>query len=133
MPDRSAKLRHFFARYVAAVGKARDPRIEQAFATVTREPFVGPGPWSIYSLGAGGYLQTPDDDPAFIYQDTLIALDTARGIHIGQPSAHACWLEGLALREGETVLQVGAGVRYYTALLAHLVGPSGRARARTGR
>jgi len=86
MLDRSAKLRHFFARYVAAVGKTRDPPIEQAFATVKREPFAGPGPWSIYLLGVGGYLQTPDDDPAFIYQDTLIALDTARGIHIGQPS-----------------------------------------------
>jgi len=45
------------------------------------------------------------DDPAFIYQDTLVAVDRERGINIGQPSAHALWLDALALREGETVLQ----------------------------
>ena len=42
--DRSFALRTFFARYVAAEGRARDPRIEQAFAAVERERFVGPGP-----------------------------------------------------------------------------------------
>ena len=45
--DRSLALRTFFARYVAAEGRARDPRIEQAFAAVERERFVGPGPWFI--------------------------------------------------------------------------------------
>jgi protein-L-isoaspartate(D-aspartate) O-methyltransferase len=128
MQDRSANLRTFFARYVAAWGRARDPRIERVFATVKREPFVGPGPWSI-NLPGVGYLKTPSDDPAFIYQDTLVALDEARGINIGQPSAHACWLDALQLREGEFVLQVGAGVGYYTTLLAHLVGSSGQVHA----
>jgi protein-L-isoaspartate(D-aspartate) O-methyltransferase len=128
MPDRTTTLREFFARYVCAFGKVSDLRIEQAFATVNRESFTGPGPWSICLPGVG-YLRTPNDDPAFIYQDTLVALDAARGINIGQPSAHARWLDGLAVREGETVLHVGAGVGYYTALLAHLVGPGGRVHA----
>ncbi len=35
----------------------------------------------------------------------------------------------MALREGETVLHVGAGSGYYTALLAHLVGSGGRVHA----
>ncbi|MFI5023865.1 MAG: protein-L-isoaspartate O-methyltransferase [Alphaproteobacteria bacterium] len=122
--DRSAALRAFFARYVAAEGRARDPRIEQAFAAVDRERFVGPSPWSINIPGVG-YIRTPNDDLAFIYQDTLVALDAGRGINIGRPSAHACWLDALALREGETVVQIGAGTGYYTALLAHLVGPRG--------
>jgi hypothetical protein len=42
-----------------------------------------PGPWSINIPGVG-YLRTPHDDIAFIYQDTLVALDTDRGINIGQ-------------------------------------------------
>ncbi len=56
-------------------------------------------------------------------------MDRERGIHIGQPSAHAIWLDALALREGETVLQIGAGTGYYTAIIAHLVGASGRVHA----
>jgi protein-L-isoaspartate(D-aspartate) O-methyltransferase len=122
--DRSAKLRAFFARYVTSRAGARDPRIEQAFATVEREAFVCPGPWFIM-LPGHGYLKTPDDDAAFIYQDTLVAIDVARGINIGEPTLHARCLNALALHEGEAVLQVGAGVGYYTALLATLVGAEG--------
>jgi len=128
MHDRSANLRTFFASFVARSARAHDPRIERAFAAVMREPFVGSGPWSINIPGVG-YLQTPNDDIAFIYQDTLVALDPARGINIGQPSAHAGWLDALAPAEGESVLQVGAGTGYYTALLAHLVGSAGKVHA----
>ena len=71
--DRSVALRTFFARYVAAEGRAHDPRIEQAFAAVERERFAGPGPWSI-NIPGFGYIRTPTDDPAFIYQDTLVAI-----------------------------------------------------------
>lgn len=122
--DRSFALRRFFARYVTASGRARDPRIEQAFASVRREPFAGPGPWSINIPGVG-YVETQDDDLAFIYQDTLVALDAARGINIGQPSAHARWIDAIALHQGDTVLQVGVGTGYYTAILAHLIGRDG--------
>ncbi|MEO8715383.1 MAG: methyltransferase domain-containing protein [Acetobacteraceae bacterium] len=128
MTDRSAKLRTFFARYVAECGGTRDPRIERAFAAVPREPFAGPPPWSIWAHGSG-HMRTPDDDPAFLYQDTLVALDAARGINIGQPSLHARCLDALAPQDGETVLHVGAGSGYYTAILAHLVGPRGRVHA----
>ena len=125
MDDRSAILRRFFARYVATWGRAGDPRIEEAFRLTPRELFAGAGPWRI-NLPGLGYIETPDDDLAFIYQDTLVALNAARGINIGQPSAHARWLSALGLREGETVIQVGAGSGYYTAILAHLVGHGGR-------
>ena len=126
--ERSAKLRAFFARYVSAKGDVRDARVERAFAAVPREPFAGPGPWHIVG-GESGYLVTPDDDPAFLYQDTLVALDPARGINIGEPSLHARCLDALALREGETALHVGAGAGYYTAILACLVGSGGRVHA----
>lgn len=124
MIDRSTKLRQFFARYVTMRGRAANPRIEAAFASVPREPFAGPGPWMICIPGAG-YLPTPDDDPAYLYQDTLVGLAPERGINIGEPTLHASCLSALALREGETVLHVGAGAGYYTALLAFLVGPEG--------
>jgi len=126
--DRSARLRAFFACYVAKRGGARDPRIEQAFAAVPREPFAGLGPWSVCVPGSA-YIRTPDDDPAFLYQDTLVALDPARGINIGEPSLHARCLDALAPQEGGTVLHVGAGAGYYTAILAHLVGSGGRVHA----
>lgn len=124
MEERSEKLRSFFASLVCAASKTRDPRIEQAFAAVKREIFVGPGPWSI-GVGGHDYVRTPDDDPAFIYQNTLVALDPSRGLNIGMPQWHALWLDSIALKEGETVLQVGVGTGYYTAIIAHLVGVSG--------
>ncbi|RYY06106.1 MAG: methyltransferase, partial [Alphaproteobacteria bacterium] len=118
---------------VAHRGNARDPRIRAAFARVPREPFAGPGPWSVVGGGSAangsGYIQTPSDDPAFLYQDTLIALDAGRGINIGEPSLHARCLDALTLQPGERVLHVGAGAGYYTTLLADLVGPTGHVEA----
>src|SRR5438105_2160452 len=125
---RSEYLHSFYASLVCAAAKARDPRIEAAFRAVKREPFVGPGPWLI-TLGGHAYVQTPNDDPAFIYQNTLVALDSAQGLNIAMPSAHAYWLDGCDLQEGESVLQVGVGTGYYTAILAHLVGPGGEVHA----
>ena len=128
MQDRSTELRAFFAHYVTQLGEVHDPRIEQAFASVPREPFAGKGPWSICVPGRG-YVQTPNDDITFIYQNTLVALDPARGINIGEPSGHARWLDARGVKEGETVLQIGAGSGYYTALLAYLAGAEGKIHA----
>ncbi|HEY0329480.1 MAG TPA: methyltransferase [Rhodopseudomonas sp.] len=119
---RSGKFRTFYAELIAG---HRGARIRDAFAAVPREPFAGPGPWLLKGLGKD-YVQTPDADPAFLYQDALLALVAARNINIGMPSAHALWLGAIDLRPGERVLQVGAGAGYYTAILAHLVGEAGR-------
>jgi protein-L-isoaspartate(D-aspartate) O-methyltransferase len=125
MIDGSEKYRSFYAKLICAEAKLDDPRIEEAFRSVKREPFAGPGPWWL-TLGAHPYVQTPDDDPAFLYQNLLLALDHERGINIGQPSAHACWLAACNIKDGESVVQIGAGSGYYTAILAHLVGAAGR-------
>jgi hypothetical protein len=110
--DGSEKYLSFYARLICTAAKVDDPRIEEAFRSVKREPFAGPGPWS---MGFGGhpYVQTPDDDPAFLYQNLLVALDRARGINIGMPSFHALWLGSCNIKPGETVLQIGAGSGYY--------------------
>jgi len=125
MVDRSEKYRAFYAKLICTAAEIDDPRIEEAFRSVKREPFAGPGPWWL-NLGAHPYVQTPDDDPAFLYQNLLVALDHERGINIGQPSAHAYWLGACNIKGAEKVVQVGAGSGYYTAILSHLVGAGGR-------
>jgi protein-L-isoaspartate(D-aspartate) O-methyltransferase len=125
MVDRSEKYRSFYAKLICTAAELDDPRIEDAFGSVAREPFAGPGPWWL-NLGAHPYVETPDDDPAFLYQNLLVALDREQGINIGMPSAHAYWLGACNIKETEMVVQVGAGSGYYTAILSHLVGAGGR-------
>src|SRR5262249_53726666 len=84
----------------------------------------GIGPWLVVA-GAGEYVATPTDSPTVLYQDILVAIDPARGINNGQPSLHAQCLTVCAVVEGETVVHIGAGTGYYTAILAKLVGRSG--------
>jgi protein-L-isoaspartate(D-aspartate) O-methyltransferase len=105
-----------------------DARVVSAFREVPREPFLGSGPWRIFAVD-GGYISTPNDDPVFVYQDTLVALDEARGINNGLPSLHANCLNAVLPRAGETVIHVGGGSGYYSAILAHLVGKDGSVEA----
>ena len=125
MVDAPEKYRAFYAKLICTAAAINDPRIEEAFRSVKREPFAGPGPWWT-NLGGHPYVQTPDDDPAYLYQNLLVALDRERGINIGEPRYHACWLAACNIKEAETVVQIGAGSGYYTAILSHLVGPGGR-------
>jgi protein-L-isoaspartate(D-aspartate) O-methyltransferase len=74
---------------------------------------------------AGGYIETPSDDPAFLYQDVTVAVEAEGQINNGQPTLHALCLMTLNVREGETAVHVGAGTGYYTAVLARLTGPAG--------
>ena len=120
--DEIAKRRRAYAAEITR--RVSDPRIEAAFAAVPREDFAGPPPWRIGSGGLFG--QTTSDDPARLYDDVLVAIDAGRGINNGQPSLHAQSIDALALKAGETVVQIGAGAGYYTAILAELVGPKGR-------
>jgi protein-L-isoaspartate(D-aspartate) O-methyltransferase len=122
MADSIAKRRQIYAAEVTR--GVSDPRIQTAFAAVPREDFAGPPPWRIGSGGLFG--RTTSDDPARLYDDVLIAIDARRGINNGQPSLHAHSIDALRVKEGETVVQIGAGAGYYTAILAHLAGPRGR-------
>ncbi len=124
MRDRITRRRQAYAAEITRRAGVRDPRIEKAFAAVPREDFAGPPPWHIGSRGL--YGRTSDDDPTLLYDDVLVAIDARRGINNGQPSLHALSIDALAVKEGETVVHIGAGAGYYTAILAHLVGPTGR-------
>ncbi len=124
MEDRIVERRQAYAAEITRRAGVCDPRIEKAFAAVPREDFAGPPPWRIGSGGLFG--RAPDDDPASLYEDVLIAIDAGRGINNGQPSLHALCIDALGVKEGETIVHVGAGAGYYTAILAKLVRTSGR-------
>jgi protein-L-isoaspartate(D-aspartate) O-methyltransferase len=122
--DRLQPFRSFYAELITTNAGAREnARLTAAFASTPRERFVGAGPWKVFTRA--GYLMTPSDDPALLYQDIVVALADDRQINNGQPLLHAACLATLRVKDGETVVHVGAGTGYYTALLAHLVGPSG--------
>ena len=124
MADPVAKRRQAYAAEITRRAHVSDPRIEAAFAAVPREDFAGPPPWRIGSGGLFGLASS--DDSTRLYEDVLVAIDVERGINNGQPSLHAQSIDALRVKEGETVVQIGAGAGYYTAILAELVGPTGR-------
>jgi protein-L-isoaspartate(D-aspartate) O-methyltransferase len=115
--------RTFFARLITASIGQPEGRVTAAFASTPRERFVGPGPWSIFT--ASGYIETPSDDPVFLYQNIVVALSKESRINNGEPLLHAASLAALDVKEGETVVHIGAGTGYYTAVLARLTGRTG--------
>jgi protein-L-isoaspartate(D-aspartate) O-methyltransferase len=116
--------RNFFANLVTSAAGKQDSRVTAAFAATPRERFLGPGPWRVFV--GGRYISTPSEDPAFLYQDVVVALSEEKRINNGQPALHAVSLTALNPSAGDTAIHIGAGSGYYTALLAHLVGPGGR-------
>ena len=122
--DRLDAHRAFFANLVTAAAGRPNSRLNAAFASIHREAFLGPGPWRIFA--GGGYITTPSTDPAFLYQDVTVAISEEKKINNGQPTLHAISLATLDPKPGETVIHIGAGTGYYTALLCNLVGPAGR-------
>ncbi|MDX8480212.1 protein-L-isoaspartate O-methyltransferase [Mesorhizobium sp. VK24D] len=119
-PDEARK---FYAKLMAANARSADPRIEEVFASVPREAFLGPGPWTVFA--GDGRFETPSADPSYLYQNVLVVLDADRGINNGEPLLHAMWIGKVEPKPGETVTHIGAGTGYYTALLAKLVEPGG--------
>lgn len=125
--DRLDSHRKFFADLLNATVGSRNERLVTALASTPRERFLGPGPWKIFV--GGQYITTPTDDPAFLYQDVVVALQEKDRINNGQPMLHTVCLATLDPQAGESVIHVGAGTGYYTALLAQLTVPSGKVHA----
>lgn len=118
-------LRRAYARHVAFAARADDPRLEAALAAVPREAFMGPGPWLIGG-GPGGPRTTTDTDPGWLYQDVLVSLIAEKSLNNGQPTFLAFLIALADIRAGEHVVHIGAGVGYYTAVMAELAGREGR-------
>lgn len=128
--DRDEELlivRRAYAKQVLAEGGAADRRVEAAFATVPRERYLGRGPWQI--LRRGRYVPTPSRNPVYLYADVLVGILPERFLNNGQPSFLATLISAAAPRSGEHAVHIGAGVGYYTAIIAQLVGRRGRVTA----
>ena len=123
-----AIVRRAYAKQILAAARISDSRIEAAFAEVRREDFLGPGPWQMFRLPSA-YVASPSADPVYVYVDQLVGLIPERIINNGQPSLHAILIAAAQIKPSEHVLHVGAGTGYYTAIMAHLVGPTGKVTA----
>ena len=106
------------------VAGARREALRRAFARVPREAYLGPPPWPVWRPGTSG--SQPTDDPRELQADVLVDVDSRRRINNGLPSLWAGVYDTLGIREGERVVHVGCGTGYYSAILAELVGPTGR-------
>ena len=108
--EQAAGLRSRLVAHLRARGDVRSERVAAAFECVPRHLFI------------------PELAPEEVYTDRSIAIKLQDGVPISsssQPAIMAEMLEMLAPREGDRVLEIGAGSGYNAALLAELVGPSG--------
>jgi protein-L-isoaspartate(D-aspartate) O-methyltransferase len=108
--EQAAGLRSRLVAHLRARGDVRSERVGAAFERVPRHLFI------------------PELPPEEVYTDRSIAIKLQDGVPISsssQPAIMAEMLEMLAPREGDRVLEIGAGSGYNAAMLAELVGSSG--------
>jgi protein-L-isoaspartate(D-aspartate) O-methyltransferase len=120
-----SQIRRWFAEDLRTTCHLSNSRVVEVFATVPREAFVGPGPWRIRHP-VDGYWTTPDADPRHLYHNVLVALDESRGLNTGEPGLWVRFFDRLDIAPGDHILQVGAGLGYFTAILAELAGSKGK-------
>ncbi|SHK96951.1 methyltransferase domain-containing protein [Actinacidiphila paucisporea] len=130
----AAALRHRMVRRIVSGGGLADPAWRAAFAEVPRHLFV---PEYYRGVADGGYGRYAADEPdarrrlrwlTGAYCDQPIATHVEGGELVSsssQPSLMALMCEALDVREGQRVLEIGAGTGYNAALLAHRLGGTG--------
>jgi protein-L-isoaspartate(D-aspartate) O-methyltransferase len=127
--DRQGELSIIRAAYakqiLAAASVVDNARLEAALSATRREDFLGAGPWWMLRRFRD-YVTTPYADPVYLYTDDLVGILPEQRLNNGQPSLHAHLIHQAHPAAGEHVVHIGTGTGYYTAILAHMVGPSGR-------
>jgi protein-L-isoaspartate(D-aspartate) O-methyltransferase len=123
-----AERRRFFAEEIEALADITTPGLVEAAARVPRERFLRPGPWLVRGEAEllSGPRRTIDADPSRVYHNYSIAVDPDRQMFNGSPALLIASIDKLRLSRGARVLHVGAGLGYYTAIMAETVGPEGR-------
>ncbi|MEF8848556.1 MAG: protein-L-isoaspartate O-methyltransferase [Candidatus Thermoplasmatota archaeon] len=86
-------------------GRIKSKKVEKAFLKVSREKFVPS------SVKESAYVDTP--------------LQIGQGQTISAPHMIAIMVEELKLREGQKVLEIGAGSGYHAAIVSKIVGKKG--------
>ena len=124
MPDRSARLRKAYAASIARSAGVADPAHRGRLRRGSARGLFRPA--ALACVRRRVRLGERDATSPRSTTTSSSPSTPSRGINNGQPSLHAASIEALAIAEGETVLQIGAGAGYYTAILAHLVGPAGK-------
>jgi protein-L-isoaspartate(D-aspartate) O-methyltransferase len=110
MSDKS-RLHQALVDNLKRTGLIRTPRVEAAFRTVDRHLFLKN--LSVFE----------------VYQDKAIVTKRLDGQPVSsssQPAMMAIMLEQLDLEPGHRVLEIGAGTGYNAALIAHIVGHTGK-------
>lgn len=120
-----AIVRRAYAKQVVHAARADDPRLAEALAAIPREDFLPPPPWRIMHL-ASGYDAPPVSDPVYLYQDAPVAIVPEKRLNNGQPSFLTRLIAAGDIREGAHAIHIGTGTGYYTAVIATLVGATGR-------
>jgi protein-L-isoaspartate(D-aspartate) O-methyltransferase len=123
-----AAVRRAYAKQIMFASGVDDSRLEGVLAKLPREAFLDPGPWPI-PRPTSGYQVTPDDDPVHLYQDLPVGIVPKKGLNNGVPSFLTFLISLGRLREGESAAHIGAGLGYYTAIIAQMVGDSGKVTA----
>ncbi len=123
------EARRSYADELRSIARVGSEAVIEAFATVPREHFLGPGPWQIHGEPDLAQSTTPDADPRHVYRNVLVVLDPERHLNNGAPSLWARLFDAVRPAQGERVVHVGAGTGYYSAILAELVGPTGHVTA----
>ena len=123
-PGDGHRHRSAYAEKIADVAGVTTPGLKDAFAAVPREAFLPPGPWLVVGEGQQPH-QTPDADPRHVYDNVSVALDPSRQLFNGAPAFLARLIDTLALKPGSRVLHIGAGLGYYSAVMAHVVSSAG--------
>jgi protein-L-isoaspartate(D-aspartate) O-methyltransferase len=120
--------RRFYAEEVQIAAGIRSACLVEALATVPRERFLPPGPWTFVAESdrGGPPRRSPDDDPRHVYHNVAIGIAPERMLFNGAPGVIAAAIDALGVGRGDRVLHLGSGTGYYTALIAQCVGPGGR-------
>jgi methyltransferase of ATP-grasp peptide maturase system len=119
------ELRHHMADQLVRAGCIRSKPWRAAFLSVPRHEFVptfavrSQGTLHRYSHGDPAWLAAAYQDVSLLTQFDQDGTATSSST---QPSLMAQMLEALDVRDGDTVLEVGAGTGYNAALLSHRLG-----------
>jgi protein-L-isoaspartate O-methyltransferase len=99
-PDDIGRARRWFAEELRHTAHVRSPAVVEAFATVPREHFAGPGPWRVLSPMRGpDYWTTDDADPRRLCHDRRDAPAQQRPAQpVGEPHRSA-WAQGRRARD----------------------------------